>query len=626
MIEAFDVAVIQTLKDAITIETPLRDIKAGLYKVDDLANLAEMLKDVISMANTSRRRGEPARIIFGVAENHELSGGVALGKVNVVGIDGQYIRDSLPREWEKAGYSKQSDIIDRELHALLRNYIQPEPDWVYLAGIWNERLIAYMEILPTIGAPYRLRRDIEYEDSQGKKKRLRTGDSWTRSGSGKVLVEVGQQHLLYCWHEIPYVAPSSWHAYADDCSSEFRVPLPDLFVQLICRNEAYSSDVLLTEVIDDFLEEPGGRVVYISGAPGAGKTTFLRDRMYWLSKQLAANLEAQPQDSQPRLPVPVWLTLSGRWFGDEKEFGLQLADSLDRYGRFRINRSPTPQSIFKDENLRFVLLLDGLDELESDPSAWKASLQAVRSFIERHRHVKAIVTSRPSGITQIRRGWKVVSVSHIPQENLARLLYDNLSDPLSVFEIFDSQPDILPIVSVPLTLEAMVDYARNSETSGRSITLAGLVGRIVDVLFWHESEKDLDRDRHLKTLQRIGSLEELAWWMDGKHNVVDLSTVVDALGKGSRETGYENLLRIEEMGVFRITPKGVMFSNEVLKIHFAARRLERLMTRERSTYGDLLPKDFQEHSDFWLRCWTMADLDIPEELRLLSSCGAAVIG
>jgi len=58
------------------LETPLRDRKQDLYELHsmDFRKTAEFVRDVIAMANTSRRYGAPAQILFGIDNDTNVIG------------------------------------------------------------------------------------------------------------------------------------------------------------------------------------------------------------------------------------------------------------------------------------------------------------------------------------------------------------------------------------------------------------------------------------------------------------------------------------------------------------------------------------------------------------------------
>ncbi|RMG90624.1 MAG: hypothetical protein D6706_19170, partial [Chloroflexi bacterium] len=62
-------------------ENTLIDLKRDLYCVrGDDKGLAEFIRDMIAMANASRRRGKPAYILFGVNNDGTISEGGIKGQ------------------------------------------------------------------------------------------------------------------------------------------------------------------------------------------------------------------------------------------------------------------------------------------------------------------------------------------------------------------------------------------------------------------------------------------------------------------------------------------------------------------------------------------------------------------
>ena len=157
----------------------------------------------------------------------------------------------------------------------------------------------------------------------------------------------------------------------------------------------------------------------------------------------------------------------------------------------------------------------------------------------------------------------------------------------------------------------MLEYAKGQEASRQLPTLAGFVGWVVDRLFLHESEKDLVKDRDLRRLQRISSLAELAWWMDGKYPYADLEIAATKLGAGNIEVGYENIQRITEMELLGVTSEGVVFSSETIKTYFASRKLKRILDQRLSTDWNELSRNYDLSDEFWRNCWNMIDREPP---------------
>lgn len=623
----FDPRVFEELEKAFKLEGSLRDVKAELYKVDDRAELAELVRDMIAMANTARRQGQPARLILGVREEVEKieEGSIAEGSIfepetffSVSGIAGQCIRKVLPPGWDRLNMAKQADIIDRELHSRLRNYIEPEPEWEYLTGRWREKVVGYIEVRPSEVGPYQVKQEIVYE-KRGKQKRIKPGDAWVREGESKKYIPPHQHHLLYCWRNVPYVVPDNWRQYARDCANEFFQPPSEFFVTLQCVY--HGGEVSLEKAIDLFLENTVERVLWLSGKPGAGKSVFLQGQMHRLSDQLAQYLDAlllerQLLDRHPEHPIPVWLDLNGRRFEGQQEFAEALAHSLDQVQHLGLRRSDYPAGIFSDENLKFILLLDAWDEL--DPNAWTESRRSIFEFLPRHVNAKAVITSRPSKIER-HRGWTVADMEGISSDVVGKLLHSSLRDPMSLFQLLDEHLELVDAISTPLALKTTLEYAQDKEIEGSTLTLGKLAHEIVMELFRHEAEKDFSPDRELKRLQRISSLQDLAWWLDGGDKEADLDVALDKLGGGDIEIGRENMQIVMDMELLKPTEEGVTFAANVIKAYFFVKKLSKLAKERKEPPGIWGAKvqECQQDGPFWAICQEMARAWTDTELPLL---------
>jgi hypothetical protein len=114
------------------------------------------------------------------------------------------------------------------------------------------------------------------------------------------------------------------------------------------------------------LFEASGRSLLILGAPGSGKTITLLQLLDELIKQ--ARVDAQA-------PVPLLFNLSsfGKFEGDFVDW---LAEQA--YNQYRLGRKTTLAQL--KAGRRFVLLLDGLDELPNESQLRDRCVQAINSF------------------------------------------------------------------------------------------------------------------------------------------------------------------------------------------------------------------------------------------------------
>ncbi|MFQ6102114.1 MAG: RNA-binding domain-containing protein [Anaerolineae bacterium] len=125
-------------------ENGLMDRKSQLYRVygrNILKSRADLIKDMIALANTARRRGKPAYLFFGVQDKPFSGAGDPLP-----GIDGQYSRPTKPQDWDTLTIEEQQERVGRDYQKIIADYVTPPMDFEYLWGYVDGKLVSYILI------------------------------------------------------------------------------------------------------------------------------------------------------------------------------------------------------------------------------------------------------------------------------------------------------------------------------------------------------------------------------------------------------------------------------------------------------------------------------------------------
>lgn len=387
-------------------ETATRDRKVDLcgLKPSDTDNRkrAELVRDIISLANAASWRKKPAYLLMGIDD------------------DGN--RKGLAGELEHFGYGenefvKVKEAVRRRFHDEISNHIKPLLKWDIEGGIIDGKPFLYLSIEPARNLePYRVKKQIK-----AGAKSIATDTCWIRDGESKQ--EIRPQELLATdWArflEVPQPLPSQWQRYFESLQSD------GMF------SEAQNIEYYLNLHVDDhqklddlltgFLNDSQKQLLFIQGSAGCGKSTFLKRLVLQLADEGLSAIR-DISFSEQFLPPPGWIPLyfSLREYSSmldtTSEFAKALVESVNHRGRFWDEPPTRPEGLFEQGDFHWLVCLDGLDEIWSEDKQQKF-LGTLRGFLHRYPRVKLLLTSRPEpeSVSVSWQDWTATLEVHIRQ-------------------------------------------------------------------------------------------------------------------------------------------------------------------------------------------------------------------
>lgn len=569
--------------------------------------LNEFVRDMISFANTARRWGEPAYILFGVDDD---------GRVLTEGIRGQCTTDPLPMGWDDDDplrfERQQIEIIDRQLHQCVDQYIFPPLVFDYVPGQLSDgTIVSYVEIPPNpTSSCFEVKKP-----SKGGKKPLRQGECLRREGESKIPVGEHEKQFLYSYRDMPYIKMAWWQKHFERLASRFEKSEWEYkpYLPLFCKRNNGRLDLLLN-VVHDFLAASEPHVLLVIGKPGAGKTTFLELLAGELAEQAAVEAMTST-DSQLQRVIPAIFGLNGYTRDENNPLARRVAmQGLDRFGLLRLQRGiATPEGIFKDHTLPFVVCFDALDEMRQA----EAEFQEVKDFLDNHPSMKIIVTCRTDALQrQWQTEYSVAAIELLSEDQILEYLQGRVENPREALGFFFSDEDMLELVRIPLMLEAAAEYWYDLECSinqiqaqqteaGEAVTelpsvqTQASLGNALDWLFLslfdHESGKSLVSGRDLDAIRHMETLSDLARYMDGTAYQVSHRELMGILKSEANVLVYRN------MGILQRQRARFVFANQLVQVYFAAFGY-RLLIESTEEGTEQLCEEVKPNMPFWRKC------------------------
>jgi hypothetical protein len=433
---------------------------------------------------------------------------------------------------------------------------------------------------------------------------LRRKQCWIREGESKREIIGEEKQFLYNWREVPYIERNLWVHHLDNLARDFEAKDVDweqeVYIPLTGREN--SSSFPLEERIEQFLDAPitWESVLLLTGKPGAGKTNFLYRLVHRLADDARQSAELS-RSEQPEVWIPVFFDLNRYVPVNVNVFIRDLALSLDRYSLFGLNAVSSPERIFTDRNLHFLVCLDAFDE-DEEVRVTGDKARIVRAFLQAFPNLKVIIASRPHVLPpRWLRQYAHVSIMPLTDEDILAYLSTVVKQPYRLFDFLSGDEDLLMLTRTPLMLRIAVEYwlpldeeATEESESAPQPTKGAFVHHLFSRLFEHEQGKRLTRDRELRAIAQRESLSELALWMDGRYRTTTLERARQFLG--------DAMLELQNLGVIEIQEDKLGFCNELVHAYFAALALSRLIETRRC--GQLLAAlKLNRNYSFWSKCF-----------------------
>jgi len=437
-------------------EGPLLDRKQEIYDLRAPDKKAEFVRDVIALANSARRFGKPAYLLFGITDSGEICGVRS--------------RDGVPDQ-------KYIDNVHRQMMQIINTYIEPQmPASRLEIGEVDDKLVAYLIIPPeATKSPFCVAKELRGDRSI----LLEEGKRWIRFGESKGEIRIRsleQSSPPYFWSyaEVPYVVPDHWIEYGENILSIMGN------ARLIkAYQELYSdSGERLSVLVDKFLQSDK-RLLVILGEAGVGKSTFIQRLVAELADSVKAAMKEAARREEfvaPNCLVPVYFSLRNVQIMDDRHLAAELINHVNQYAHFWENRPSHPELLFEYKELNWLICFDGVDEIFNQEEICKF-FSSIESFLRRYPYIRAILTARPniSGLKTLSQCYRVAAISCMKKEQINHYIASYLGEKScdEVIDFLKSDNDLWSLCSIPAYLEAAMQelagiYA-NSPEYGQSL-------------------------------------------------------------------------------------------------------------------------------------------------------------
>lgn len=205
------------------------------------------------------------------------------------------------------------------------------------------------------------------------------------------------------------------------------------------------------------------KILIIKGHAGCGKSVFLHHQ----TRELAANLlpEIRTELESPTFSQPIPIFLSVRTFsikaGDALED--QIINDLRRSNLLNLPKNLFPEDIFEIWNNKWIILLDGLDEItENDRKELWKQIKRVAKF----QNIKFVITIRTGTKLDTVKGiTKQINILPLTKQQIKSYLYNrierdkNVDTKLEIIKTFIDYNSLLwQHLQIPLLLKIAGDY------------------------------------------------------------------------------------------------------------------------------------------------------------------------
>lgn len=442
-------------------ERTLSDRKVEIPQIrDNPDKRAEFIRDVIALANASRRRGEPGYLLFGIDNGW-----------NIVGIEGQSVKKDLPPDYtpnDRHQIEKlQREIIEKAFNDIAREYIAPKaPLLAYHHNYYDElvegKRVSYLEIRAESDNPiaYEVKKDIR--DSAPP---LHRGQAWERQGESKgITLSEQEKAQLYPWTRVPYISLAKLESYLNNLENQ----LTDT-AEITSYQVLYStSRAPLADEVVEFIAS-NRKLLVIKGPAGSGKTSFMESQARRLANDARQEATAGRSLGREELqnPIPIFRELKSLPVSSSLDgalLGRKIFRTLVGAKLMPLNYLPTElEKVFEAHNRRWLLFLDALDEVMTrNQKVWSV----ITELSESYPNIQVILTARTGSFKySLPRSAKLVEVAPLSEQQIKQYLENRLTEEQfhKADEFFQLNPELQFHLQSPLFLSTAANYLSAGE-------------------------------------------------------------------------------------------------------------------------------------------------------------------
>jgi hypothetical protein len=452
-------------------EGPFLDFKSRMYRYGkEEVKQFEFAKDVIAFANVARRTGQPCYIVFGYDSRN----------AKVFSIYGQY-----PDQHPSPGISPadaMTDYVLKTLQETADNWVEPRaPELSLEWGNYQGNFVAWLELKPEkTDRPFSLRKPI---------KGFPRGAVFLRRGSESLRVQPDQVPYLCSVSEADHLQRKHWQSLVEHHrreGSEARKfwMLPD-YVEIKTKDTGTSAEETVLQLLAE-----GKRRILVTAPAGVGKTVLLHRLAYALARRHPERVtdaeyfgQGNPPEAGtpdvidridslevvPTKPVPIYMTLRATYETMDAFVNDLIRRIRDISGHTDIR---SPETLFAIPNSKWILLLDGVDELgnrEEFGGKLDVWLRGLRP------NVQVVLSARPYAACGESAEVEVKLAELTPDEINQRLELQQLpaDDLASVRDFLAEQSELYILLSRHRMLNGLLATARRGVAADASAPIRG---------------------------------------------------------------------------------------------------------------------------------------------------------
>lgn len=534
--------------------------------------IAEFVRDSISMLNTARRTGKSAYIVFGVDDNWNLEpGGTAA-----------WVTRELPEDAHQAFFTSKSQLEKLYNHHIFRedlrepinhlvldkveSEVQFEYGWLKKEG--QHYLLAYLVFEPSAREiAYRVNGD---ETSWLTRSGLPANKGWIRRGEDKSSKPLSMEELrlIPAFKDVPYIGREGWMRFHEESAKilqEIRLRklgIEDRGVTLqrlrahVGRN---ADETGATAAVREFVEANDARnLLFLIGAGGSGKTSLLVEYLESIRDANLRQLTEFKRLDAPTDTIPVYVDVSG--FSDTEPVTDKIVAEVIRLSGVTSDKMIR---VFDDSELKFVVALDGADEIARADSTktLRRFLDQAKQFAGMHPTVRVVVGIRP----HLMRSRELTGHHSLTLSPLDRLQIEDeikaqcdTSVAESLSNLLSAHESLVTMLSNPRMLGSCLGMLQGAPAESSVATMGQLVDASVSGFIEREGEQ-LDKT----TVQNKyrSELNQLA-----EKHLVSESIQVEKLGS------LDHLDRLVSSGLLVKTDDTYQFSSALIPLYLNAKR------------------------------------------------------